>query len=550
MLTLKRTLRFLRDESGFVLPVAVILSLVLAISGAAFLTLGTHEIKSVQRRVRKSQAFYVAEAGTKYGIFRLQTLLNTTPDSVSQADLDDIGPPTISGCTFDTLKIEKQGIETTKILKDLTAVTQEYKITCQATGAESNPYSAKIVQTVEDQIFYTFQFGVLYDQDLEILPGPDMTFMGRVHSNNDIYLDCNGTLSIDAYLTTAKDIHKGSKPGSTPGSGTVRIKDTTGVYQVMDFDSDSTNWAARADSVWGGKVQSQDHGIGELALPIPTPEDPIQIIKRVNESDPLALKKNKLHYQADLSIIDGVARGPLYAGADTVIDLTYISGEDTLNPIASKSLKDHREGAEIELIEVDIAKLIESGKFPANGILYVSQSGSDKAVRLANGSELPEGGLTVATDNPIYVQGDYNTEEEQPASVLCDALNILSKHWDEQNDASAGWGSREASETEVNACIMTGFTRETSVENGYSGGLENLPRFLENWTGVEFTYSGSMISLWYSQQATGDWKYGNPCYTAPNRIWSYNQELLDPANLPPGTPELRVLEKIGWQQDF
>ena len=80
-------------ESGFVLPLAAILSLILAVSGATYLSLGTYEVKSVRNKVRKSQAFYAAESGIKYGILRLQMLLNSNPDSVSQADLDGITPP-------------------------------------------------------------------------------------------------------------------------------------------------------------------------------------------------------------------------------------------------------------------------------------------------------------------------------------------------------------------------------------------------------------------------------------------------------------------------
>ena len=542
----KKIVELSKCESGFVLPLAAILSLILAVSGATYLSLSTYEVKSVRNRVRKSQAFYVAESGIKYGILRLQMLLNSNPDSVSQADLDGISPPNIDGYIFDEFKIEKQGGDTVKVVQGLTATAQAYKITSQARSVDSvsvgsHTTQARIVQIVEDQIFHSFQFGVFYNQDLEIQPGPPMTFTGRIHSNEDIYLECGTTLSIDARLTSAKGIYKGSKSGdSSSGGGIVRIKDTSGVYQVMNFDSKDPDWAAKADSVWGGKVQSQAHGIKELTLPIPTPENPHQIIERVNPSDPLALKERKLHYQADLSIIDGVA----YDNSGNVVDLTYISGGDTLNPIdLTKSLFDHREGAWINLIEVDIAKLIASGNYPANGILYISQSGSNRAVRLVNRSQLAAGGLTVATDNPLYIQGDYNTVNKQPASVLCDALNILSNSWNEQNDNNADWALRKASATEVNASIMTGFVRDTSEEHGYCGGLENLPRFLENWTGIDFTYSGSITSLWYSQRATGDWKYGPPYYTAPNRIWSYDQDLLDSVNLPPGTPEPRVLRR-------
>ena len=38
-----------------------------------------------------------------------------------------------------------------------------------------------------------------------------------------------------------------------------------------------------------------------------------------------------------------------------------------------------------------------------------------------------------------------------------------------------------------------------TANNDYSGGVENFPRFLENWSGSTFTYNGSMVVLYLSQ---------------------------------------------------
>ncbi len=62
---------------------------------------------------------------------------------------------------------------------------------------------------------------------------------------------------------------------------------------------------------------------------------------------------------------------------------------------------------------------------------------------------------------------------------------------------------RVASATQVNAAIMTGNVQSTNLTTGegYSGGLENFPRLLENWSGKTFTYQGSLVCLWQSQRA-------------------------------------------------
>jgi len=576
-------------ESGAILPIVIILTLALTITGLALLNAGVMENSLVRKEIAKTQAFYAAEAGIECGLFRLRALLSSKLD-VTQDDLDAIAldieaNPPVSGFNFD-ITMEEYGVEgselvTTGPYAGLTAVTQEYEITSEATGTNGNPASAKIIQKVKDRRFYLFQFGVFYsDVDLELEPGPLMTFTGRIHSNEDIYLDSNSTLEIDSYLTSAGKIIKGSMPGDPSiEGGTVTIKDDEGEHQDMYyddeleiwFDHNHPNWVPEAGERWDENVQDQAYGVTELKLPLPPLEDPIEIIKRGDTLDPNSsleselLKEARLYWQADLRILDGVA----YLKSGVKVETQKVDGggpvegldywdpdeEETISPVVTKSFYDYREGATITVVEIDIEKLmrreelIEAGTIGGNEclkndgtILYVSESGSNKGVRLVNGSGLPSGGLTVGTDNPLYIQGDYNTVSKKPAAVFCDALNILSNDWDDSSDHD-----RIASDATVNVSMVTGIVE---TEDGYySGGVENLPRFLENWSDKTFTLSGSMVVLWESEQATGKWIYGMPYYTAPYRNWGFDQDLLDAANLPPGTPQVSTVERTHWQQE-
>jgi len=106
-----------------------------------------------------------------------------------------------------------------------------------------------------------------------------------------------------------------------------------------------------------------------------------------------------------------------------------------------------------------------------------------------------------------------------------------------------GWRSATANTT-VNAAIMAG--NKDTVGGQYSGGVENFIRLLENWSGRTLTYSGSLACLWQSQQATGDWQPGNGnVYREPTRNWSYS---INFANLPPGSPQVRGVQRVGWRQ--
>ena len=65
---------------------------------------------------------------------------------------------------------------------------------------------------------------------------------------------------------------------------------------------------------------------------------------------------------------------------------------------------------------------------------------------------------------------------------------------------------------------------ETTANNGFSGGVENFPRFLEDWTGNTFTYNGSMVVLFDSRIATDSYVqtgYSLNSYVAPTRNWNF-----------------------------
>jgi len=85
-----------------------------------------------------------------------------------------------------------------------------------------------------------------------------------------------------------------------------------------------------------------------------------------------------------------------------------------------------------------------------------------------------------------------------------------------------------------------------TVGNNYSGGVENFPRFLEDWSGKTFTYKGSMVDMFASETATGKWVYGGNYYNAPTRNWSFDVQFLNSTTLPPGTPSVRTIQKITW----
>ena len=181
---------------------------------------------------------------------------------------------------------------------------------------------------------------------------------------------------------------------------------------------------------------------------------------------------------------------------------------------------------------------------------------------MINGSQLPANGLTIASDNPVYMQGDYNTGTNppsdsgntsqpnasnytrQPASIVADAVDILSNAWTNAESTNSE-GARIATNTTVNAAIMSGNVPTGSNGDNYSGGAENFPRFLEDWSGATFTYYGSMVNLFASQQATGVWGSSN-VYNPPTRAWHFDTNF--ESHPPPGSIMVVTYQKGQWYQ--
>ena len=89
-------------------------------------------------------------------------------------------------------------------------------------------------------------------------------------------------------------------------------------------------------------------------------------------------------------------------------------------------------------------------------------------------------------------------------------------------------------EITINAAIVSGIVPSNVYnDGGYSGGAENFPRFLESWSNVPLTYYGSMVEVFNSTQALGEWYYGGNIYNAPAREWFFDTNF--PTNPPPGT---------------
>ena len=451
-------------------------------------------------------------------------------------------------------------------LPGMTGYAARYRIIANARelGAGSSPVSA-VQQEVQLASLPVFQFQILYGLDLEINPLQSMAIPGRVHCNGTIYSQPAEALTFQNHVTASRKILNQKHPDD-PVSRTLG----TITYQ-------------------GG----HESGVNVLTLPIGTNRGPAALhalleIPPASESRDSPLGRQRYYNKADMVILIsnkvGVAKSGAYNNFSVTIPWTNIADylvvkrrrisrwkwsyvtnyyDGVLD--TNSTFFNIRENKTVQATEFDVSQLLTNyskitsylGRNPKT--IYIAdmrtQSASTQSgIRLISGDTLPSPGLTLVTPNPLYVQGDYNvpvsylgttnTSGSVPASLVGDAITILSDRWPDI-DGTYKLQFRTATNTTINAALLGGIV---PTRGGYySGGVENFPRLLEDWTDYTLTLNGSMVALFESQIATAPWGANPDVYAPPVRQWAFDPNFLDPARLPPSTPELRTLFRVNWQ---
>jgi len=228
------------------------------------------------------------------------------------------------------------------------------------------------------------------------------------------------------------------------------------------------------------------------------------------------------------------------------------------------------------------------------------------------------GGFTVASETPVYIQGNYNTNcpaasangnctpnnatydttwsggaqvAHSAASVIADAVTMLSNNWQDTGCQPVAGACTNALNTTTgsllnptnpggqgvpaqtpNRIAVTSYYRvaiaagkniafNNTAQNpefayGMDGGVHNFLRFVEDWGGPtalatqqQLWYQGSIVSLYWSNYATGPFKCCNLVYNPPDRQYTFDNLFALPQNLPPGTPMFRNVDNLTYRQN-
>ncbi len=609
-----KPLKLTRQEQGATLLVYLfVLAAMAAVAIAALQTI-TLNLETTQSHKKGKTAFYSAEVGLDLAVNAIITDFEDLIPYTASADdpaADSEGYINVSNYRNYAVKYKITNPLEPFLYQTVVGNTiiyhyaHTYDIEAEATSLKD---SSKEIVREKIRILETplVQYFIFYGQsgnsaDMELFPGPDMNTWGRIHSNGDIYIgasspgnhiyvrnyDEDGNQSPHS-MTAAGNIYTYAKNNGYSYANTVQVKTaSTGTtfspYETL-VDMTASNEATEEARLNNFVLVNEE--------PYTTPDK--ELFERGGFYEQRAQDPGK-------STIDGmtiIGTGGLGAGiqvfvsrpALTNVTALVLNGQSSTGnavpglpmPMIRETLAgfgDCRENdRRVDTTDIDLfalglwyeAYLADQGlQLAGDGMLiYTSRSPNStftndgnvlQAIRVItiNSTSSPQlsDETTLATDNPLYIHGDFNTINTKGVALISDAVNILSNILTHKF-CGISWPQLYtyygASTTTVNAALFAGHVPTSPDGSTFSGGVHTYPRLHEDWTQRPWNptrtlnINGSFINLWDSKQARAEWCIGGGCYSGPTRNWGWDVRFQDPDFWPPFIPSIFSVERVGF----
>lgn len=435
-------------------------------------------------------------------------------------------------------------------------------------------------------------WAIFYNGPLEFTQCATMIVNGRVHANGRIFVGTSTSLTFSNGVSTTSVLD------ATPMDGVSGYGSNWKTY----FNA-TPGYTTNVASVTVSLNMTNSHTLIDIP---PAGELPTSIQggqRLYNQAQMVLLVTNTYGNATNLTVqlkvqtsVNGAVPGNDPTPSIFLFTNATVGVLTTNLPFLSltNSTFDQREGKTNLITQIDIGKFgnwivtnpTVQTKLPSTSqqyptILYVADrrsvsTGQLATVRVMNGAQLPANGnfgFSVATQNPLYVLGNYNIQTSTngsqslntsdttytvPAALLADSLTVLSPNWTDDQGFQTYSGSSstfDATTMTINAAIVVGTMPSTdNTATGFSGGVHNLPRLLEDWSSSHLWLNTSILRLWDSQWATNQFRNPagfsptpvNPYYNPPTRHYSFDLNYLNPAKVPPGIPVALVPIRFAW----
>lgn len=262
-----------KAENGFALAISLMMIAVFSSIFATYMVMTRTEKQSVGSSKHSFSGFNAAEAGLnmRAEIIKNEFLNFNRPSGTSPANVEACADPTTDGtgdyeCTTYTLQGGQTA--TTYVTEDptnpttgqliplgepfagLTADEYRYTVSSVAVGTKGDT-EAQLDLVFKARLVPLFQFGIFFNDDLDIMGGGVINFTGPIHTNGDMYLSHQTTGSYGTNrgsysgpLSSAGVLYRGVKYQSTCNgySHNVRVDDLSNFVSLPTCGSSTSTF--------------------------------------------------------------------------------------------------------------------------------------------------------------------------------------------------------------------------------------------------------------------------------------------------------------------
>jgi type II secretory pathway pseudopilin PulG len=240
-------------QRGTATITAVLVLALLSVFAAASMSRVTTGQKIMNNDFENSKAFYAAQASLEQMTRNFDNIftyhLYPTTDDIGTVQNNK---PSISGFNFSQLVTQSTAASTSYLIQSgpyagLTSLRDTW--TLDATASAYDEPSVHLTREFYNHKVPIFQFGIFYNRDLAVHPGPQMWFSGRVHSNANLFvMSGNSVLFTNRVTAVGEIIRDWNRNGATLSqggwTGHVYVNDPSGKQQELLPANGSTYYAS------------------------------------------------------------------------------------------------------------------------------------------------------------------------------------------------------------------------------------------------------------------------------------------------------------------
>ncbi|HQZ82272.1 MAG TPA: hypothetical protein PLR83_03555 [Pyrinomonadaceae bacterium] len=299
------------SERGSAIVIALFVLALVSVFAAMAMTRTAAEAAAVGNETAEARTFYAAQGSLESMTRNFNKLFGAklSPTAADLTKIENVMPPGLNGFTFNQ-NVEQTSTSENVVLtggpySGLIALRDNWQLVTTAT--DNQGVQVQLTRSILNNRIPIFQFGIFYDDDLELFRPPLFSFGGRVHSNGNffispgsegVYFDSRVTAHKEIVTQTWRNGYTGDSSNNKtyiknasgvnqqllPGEGSVVNGGSPNVFAGnpdMPVSSKNSVWATKS-AKFDGNLQAR---VAELRLPLKVKPDAdlIEMIKRGRE---------------------------------------------------------------------------------------------------------------------------------------------------------------------------------------------------------------------------------------------------------------------------